>query len=200
MLTNMAESEVECFSGIKTAQKRKAEGGIERKKHENVKLKEDVPGVILYLERKKKECTQNSKAEGGIERKNMKMCSWRKKMCLGQFYTLKENKKQKNTPWNSFRDDFFAGEPKQLDTSCLWYSIKCKTREFLKLFVQNDTQQLACLVIYSRWLLDLSPKQSHKCARALSLGPRLSLFSGVSYRRPLPNKLLLSNKRPLYAV
>ena len=38
--TNIAESEVECFSGVKTAQNSKAEGGIERKKHENVKLKE----------------------------------------------------------------------------------------------------------------------------------------------------------------
>ena len=45
----MAESEVECFSGVqnskKGAQNSKKEGGIERKKHENVKLKEkDVPG------------------------------------------------------------------------------------------------------------------------------------------------------------
>ena len=38
----MAESEVECFSGVKTAQNSKTEGGIDReKKHENVKLKED---------------------------------------------------------------------------------------------------------------------------------------------------------------
>ena len=38
----MAESEVECFSGVKTAQNSKTEGGIERKKrHENVKLRED---------------------------------------------------------------------------------------------------------------------------------------------------------------
>ena len=40
----MAEREVEYFSGIKTAQNRKVE----------LKLKEeDVPGAILYLERKK---------------------------------------------------------------------------------------------------------------------------------------------------
>ena len=38
----MAESEVECFSGVKTAQNSKTEGGIERKKrHKNVKLRED---------------------------------------------------------------------------------------------------------------------------------------------------------------
>ena len=41
----MVESEMECFSGVKTAQNSKKEGGIERKKkHENVKLKEDVLG------------------------------------------------------------------------------------------------------------------------------------------------------------
>ena len=41
----MAESRVECLSGVKTAQNSKKEGAIERKKkHENVKLKEDVPG------------------------------------------------------------------------------------------------------------------------------------------------------------
>ena len=39
---------MECFSGVKTAQNSKAEGGIKRKKHENLKLKEeDLPGAIL---------------------------------------------------------------------------------------------------------------------------------------------------------
>ena len=39
---------MECFSGVKTAQNSKAEVGIERKKHENVKLREeDVLGAIL---------------------------------------------------------------------------------------------------------------------------------------------------------
>ena len=53
----MAESEVECFSRVKTAQNSKTEGGIERKKHENVKLKaEDVPWAILPRE-KPQECT-----------------------------------------------------------------------------------------------------------------------------------------------
>ena len=48
---------MECFSGDKTAQNSKAEGGIERKKDENMKLKEeDVPGAILPLE-KPEECT-----------------------------------------------------------------------------------------------------------------------------------------------
>ena len=38
---------MECFNRVKTAQISKTEGGIEKKKHENVKLKEeDVPGAI----------------------------------------------------------------------------------------------------------------------------------------------------------
>ena len=46
------------------------------------------------------------------------------------------------------------------------------------------TKQLAtkCLVIIQGDCSTCSPKQSHKWARALSLGPRLSLFSEVSYR------------------
>ena len=48
MKTNMAESKVECFSGVKTAQNRKTEGGIERKK---ILKEEDVPGVILPREK-----------------------------------------------------------------------------------------------------------------------------------------------------
>ena len=47
--TNMVESKVKC-SGVKTVQNSQREGGNERKKHENVKLKEeDVPGAILPL-------------------------------------------------------------------------------------------------------------------------------------------------------
>ena len=45
----MAESKVKC-SGVKTVQNSQREGGNERKKHENVKLKEeDVSGAILPL-------------------------------------------------------------------------------------------------------------------------------------------------------
>ena len=52
----MTESEVKCFSGVKTVQNSKKEGGIKRKKKdENVKLKEDVPGAILLRE-KPQEC------------------------------------------------------------------------------------------------------------------------------------------------
>ena len=43
----MAENEVECFNRVKTAQNSKTEGGIGKKNHENVKLKEeDVTGAI----------------------------------------------------------------------------------------------------------------------------------------------------------
>ena len=43
----MAERKVKCFNRVKTAQNSKTEGGIEKKKQENVKLKEeDVPGAI----------------------------------------------------------------------------------------------------------------------------------------------------------
>ena len=53
----MAESEGKCFSGVQTAQNSKTEGGIKRRKHENVKLKKAyVPGAILPRE-KTEECT-----------------------------------------------------------------------------------------------------------------------------------------------
>ena len=43
----MTENEVECFNRVKTAQNSKTEGGIGKKNHENVKLKEeDVTGAI----------------------------------------------------------------------------------------------------------------------------------------------------------
>ena len=52
----MAESEVECFTGVKTAQISKTEDRIERK-NKNVELKEeDVAGAILPRE-KTEECT-----------------------------------------------------------------------------------------------------------------------------------------------
>ena len=51
----MAESKVECFIGVKTAQNSKKEDGIERK-HKNVELKEDVARAILPRE-KPDECT-----------------------------------------------------------------------------------------------------------------------------------------------
>ena len=44
---------MKCFSGVQTAQNSKTEGGIKRTKHENVRLKKDVPGAILPREKKK---------------------------------------------------------------------------------------------------------------------------------------------------
>ena len=56
----MAESEAECFSGVKTAQNnKKTEGGTEtnKQKKQNVKLREEgVPGAISHRE-KPEECT-----------------------------------------------------------------------------------------------------------------------------------------------
>ena len=53
----MAESELECFIGVKTAESSKTEWEIERKKkHKNVNLKEAVPAAILPRE-KTEECT-----------------------------------------------------------------------------------------------------------------------------------------------
>ena len=57
----MAKSEVECFSGVKTAQNSRTGGGTERKKKQNVKLREeDVPGTISLRE-KPEECTAQSR-------------------------------------------------------------------------------------------------------------------------------------------
>ena len=114
----------------------------------------------------------------------------------GAILYLERKKKQKNAPWNCFRDDFFAGEPKQLDTSCLWYSIKCQTRGVPEVIcAKRHTTTCVSRHIF-KVAARLVPSNNPISERALSLGPRLSLFSGVSYRRLLPNKRLLSNKRP----
>ena len=63
-----------------------------------------------------------------------------------------------------------------LDTSCLCYSIKCQTREFLKLFVHKGTQRLACLVIVQGGCSTCSPKQSHINARAWFGSQAITLF------------------------
>ena len=98
-------------------------------------------------------------------KKNMTMWSWRKKMCLRQFYL---EKNQKNAPWNSFRDGFFAVEPKQSERKLSSYKGKyARTGKFLKLFVQkNTTTCMSCHNSRCTWLLDLSPRQSHNWVRA----------------------------------
>ena len=65
------------------------------------------------------------------------MWSWRKKMFLGQF-NLEKN--QKNAPWNSSRDDFFAVEPTQPERKHSSDKGKYgRTGKFLKLFVHKKT-------------------------------------------------------------
>ena len=58
--------------------------------------------------------------------------------------------------------------------------VECFRGVPLKLFVHKGTQQLARLVIIQGGCSTCSPKQSHNCI-AVSLGPRLSLFSEVRY-------------------
>ena len=71
------------------------------------------------------------------------MWSWRKKICLVQFY-LKKN--QKNALWNSFRDGFFAMEPKQPERKQSSYKGKyARTGKFLKLFVHRKHNNLHVL-------------------------------------------------------
>ena len=102
-------------------------------------------------------------------------------MFLRWFYL---EKNQKNTHCYSFK---LASEENvhillifSLETSCLWYSTKCQLRVPEVICAQSHTT--TCLSRHnSRWLLDLSPPNNPLNARALSVGPRLSLFSEVSY-------------------
>ena len=88
----MAESEVESgFSGIKTAQNSKTEGGIERKReHENVKLKKDVQGRF-YFEFEKNQKNANPCAIGVqlqlALRSKRTQSGW---MCLARLYWVPE--------------------------------------------------------------------------------------------------------------
>jgi len=49
-----------------------------------------------------------------------------------------------------------TGKKTQLDTSCLWYSIKCQTRGVSEV-IYAERHTTTCM--YSRWLLDLSPQR-----------------------------------------
>ena len=84
------------------------------------------------------------------------------------------------------------GVPKQtyifsLDTSSLWYSIKCQTRGVPEVICAQRHTTTCMSRHNSRWLLTLTPPPPPPPpndpinARALSLGPRLSLFSEVGY-------------------
>ena len=124
-------------------------------------------------------------------------------MCLGQFYF---EKKQKNGNPCAIGVDLQISILKQTyifshDTSCLWYSIKFQTRGVPQaICAQRRTTTCMSHHIKFKVAARLVPPNDPINACALSLGPRLSLFSGVSYRPPLPNKRLLSDKRPLCAV
>ena len=98
-------------------------------------------------------------------------------MCLGQFYP---EKNQKNAPC-AIGVQLQIGVPKQtyifsLDTSCLWYSIKCQTRGFLKLIVHKGTQQLAYLVTIQGGCSTYPPKQSKQRERAQFGSQAITLF------------------------
>ena len=81
-------------------------------------------------------------------------------MCLGQFYTLKEKKNRRMHRETALEMISLLGSQNNWIRLAFGILLNARPAEFLKLFVQNDTQQLACLVIYmySRWLLDLSPQ------------------------------------------
>ena len=106
-------------------------------------------------------------------------------MFLGQFYF---EKNQTNANPCAIGVQLQIGVPKQtyifsLDTSCLWYSIKCQTRGVPEVICAQRHTTTCMSRHNSRWLLTLTPpaaERSHKCARA-QLGPRLSLFSEVGY-------------------
>ena len=64
-------------------------------------------------------------------------------MCLGKF-NLEKN--QKNAPLNSFRDGFFAVEPKQPERKRSSDKGKyARTGKFLKLFVHKKHMSTTCM-------------------------------------------------------
>ena len=95
----------------------------------------------------------NQKVE--LKERNMKMCSWRKMMCLGRFY-LEKKTWQKNAPWNSIRDGFFAVEPKQPERKCSRISLAFGIK---KMPAQGS------LAIIKGGCSTCPPKQSHKWVR-----------------------------------
>ena len=77
-------------------------------------------------------------------------------MCLGRFYL---EKNQKNAIGVQLQISF----PKQmyifsLDTSYLWYSIKCQTRGVPEVICAQRHTTTCMSRHNSRWLLDLSPQ------------------------------------------
>ena len=88
------------------------------------------------------------------EKKNIKMWSWKKKMCLARFYL---EKNQKNAIGVQLQISF----PKQTyifspDTSCLRYSIKCQTRGIPEVICAQRHTTTYVSRRNSRWVFDLS--------------------------------------------
>ena len=145
MYTNLAESEVQCCSGVKTA--------------------------------------QNTKAEGGIE--NMKMWSWRK-MCLGRFYF---EKNQKNANPCVIDVQLQISVPKQtyIFLPLVFFKIpdQGSSWSYLCTKAHNNLHVLSKFKVAAR----LVSQNDTINARVLSFGPRLSLFSEVSYWFSLDSNL-----------
>ena len=93
---------------------------------------------------------RKKKNGGGNKRRNIKLWSWREKMCLRRFY-LEKNKKNAN-PCASVVQLKIRVSKQTYIFSLHWYVLplvlwNARSGEFLKLFVHKGTQQLACLVI-----------------------------------------------------
>ena len=82
-----------------------------------------------------------------------------------------------------------------LETSCLWYSIKCQTRGVPEVICAQSHTTTCMSRHNSRWLARLVPHNNPINACALSLGPRLSLFSEVSYYWGQQNRSLYRGLR-----
>ena len=71
----MVESGVECLNGVKTAQKSKKEGKLKEKKHDDVKLREDV--LTLGKTRRKQICVLSEFNKTNIHISSLDMsCLW----------------------------------------------------------------------------------------------------------------------------
>ena len=112
-------------------------------------------------------------------------------MCLGRSHI---EKNQKNAPWNSCRDGFFAVEPKQperkqtqLNTSCLWYCIKCQTRGVPEVICAQRHTTNCTSRHNSKWLLDLPPNHPppHPVQTIPQMCARLVWVPGYLFRSEL---------------
>ena len=131
MYTNLAESEVQCCSGVKTA--------------------------------------QNTKTEGGIE--NMKMC-------LGRFY-FEKNQKNANPCVIGVQLQISVLKQTYIFLPLVLYKMpdQGSSWSYLCTKAHNNLHVSSKFKVAAR----LVPQNDPINARVLSFGPRLSLFSEVSY-------------------